>query len=79
MRTDTTILSHLNQKFQWMHAYRRRLLCELTLTLVRSGRGWLTALGRDLRSTTHAMGLGYLPSSTGCIQPRRPVQITHAM
>ena len=48
MRTDTTILSYLDQRFQWMHAYRRRLLCELTLTLVRSGRGWLTALGRDL-------------------------------
>ena len=24
------------------------------MTLVRSGRGWLTALGRDLQSTTHA-------------------------
>ena len=54
MRTDTTILSYLEQQFQWMHAYRRRLLCELTLTLVRSGRGWLTALGRDLHSNTHA-------------------------
>ena len=54
MRTDTTILAQLDQKFQWMHAYRRRLLCELTLTLVRSGRGWLTALGRDLRSPAHA-------------------------
>ena len=54
MRTDTTILSYLDQRFQWMHAYRRRLLCELTLTLVRSGCGWLTALGRDLCSTTHA-------------------------
>ena len=54
MRTDTTLLAQLDQKFQWRHAYRRRLLCELTLTLVRSGRGWLTALGRDLRSPAHA-------------------------
>ena len=54
MRTDRTILTYLEQQFQWMHAYRRRLLCELTLTLVRSGRGWLTALGRDLHSTAHA-------------------------
>ena len=38
MRTDTTILSYLDQQFQWMHAYRRRLLCELTLTLVRFQR-----------------------------------------
>jgi hypothetical protein len=37
-----------------MHAYRRRLLGELTLTLVRKGRGWLTALGRDLDAATCA-------------------------
>jgi hypothetical protein len=54
MRTDTTILAQLDRQFQWMHAYRRRLLCELTLTLVRKGRGWLTALGRDLDSSTCA-------------------------
>ena len=54
MRTDTTILAQLDRQFQWMHAYRRRLLCELTLTLVRKGRGWLTALGRDLESATCA-------------------------
>ena len=54
MRTDATILAQLDRQFQWMHAYRRRLLCELTLTLVRKGRGWLTALGRDLDSATCA-------------------------
>jgi hypothetical protein len=54
MRTDTTILAQLDRQFQWMHAYRRRLLGELTLTLVRKGRGWLTALGRDLDSSTCA-------------------------
>jgi hypothetical protein len=54
MRTDTTILAQLDRQFQWMHAYRRRLPCELTLTLVRKGRGWLTALGRDLESATCA-------------------------
>lgn len=54
MRTDTTILAQLDRQFQWMHAYRRRLLGELTLALVRKGRGWLTALGRDLDSSTCA-------------------------
>jgi len=54
MRTDSTILAQLDRQFQWMHAYRRRLLCELTLTLIRKGRAWLTALGRDLNSATCA-------------------------
>ena len=54
MRTDTTILAQLDRQFQWIHAYRRRLLCELTLILVRKGRGWLTALGKDLDSATCA-------------------------
>lgn len=52
MNTNNTILSQIDSHFQWMHAFRRRNLCQLTVALLEHGSCWITEMGRHLKSST---------------------------